>query len=213
MAKAYAEWLVRWRWPVLIASVLLSLLAASGGQFIEFRTDYRVFFSDDNPQLQAFEEIQNTYTKTDNVLFVLAPKNGNIFTQNTLAVVAELTEKSWQIPYSLRVDSITNYQHTEADGDDLIVDDLVPDAGNLDQPNLDRIRRIALNEPLLVHRIVSDTGHVTGVNVTIQLPDPEVETGEEVPEITAYARKLVEEIRETNPEIDVYLTGMVIMNN
>jgi predicted RND superfamily exporter protein len=213
MAKAYAEWLVRWRWLVLIASVLLSLLAASGGRFIEFKTDYRVFFSDDNPQLQAFEAIQNTYTKTDNVLFVLAPKNGDVFTRETLATVAGLTEKSWQIPYSLRVDSITNYQHTEADGDDLVVEDLVPDADSLAKADLERIRRIALNEPLLVHRIVSETGHVTGVNVTIQLPDPDLQTGEEVPEVTAYARQLVEEIRESNPELDIYLTGMVIMNN
>ncbi len=213
MAKAYAEWLVRWRWLVLIASVLLSLLVASGAQFIEFKTDYRVFFSEDNPQLQAFDEIQNTYTKTDNVLFVLAPKNGDIFTQKTLAIVTGLTEKSWQIPYSLRVDSITNYQHTEAYGDDLIVEDLVPDTGSLALADLERIRRIALNEPLLVHRIVSETGHVTGVNVTIQLPDPDVQTGKEVPEVTAFARQLVEEIREANPELDVYLTGMVIMNN
>lgn len=213
MAKAYAEWLVRWRWPVLVASVLLCLLAASGSQFIKFKTDYRVFFGDDNPQLQAFEAIQNTYTKTDNVLFVLAPKNGDVFTRETLAVVAELTEKSWQIPFSLRVDSITNYQHTEAEEDDLLVGDLVSDAGSLEPEDLERIRRIALNEPLLVHRIISETGHVTGVNVTVQLPDPELETGEEVPEVTAYARRLVEEIRETHPEIDVYLTGMVIMNN
>jgi len=213
MGKSYGEWLARWRYLVLVVVIALVAIAASGARFLTFKTDYRVFFSADNPQLQAFEQLQNTYTKTDNVLFVLAPKDGNVFTNETLASVIELTEASWQIPYSIRVDSITNYQHTEADGDDLIVDDLVPDAGQLDAAALERIRDIATHEPLLVHRVISPDGRVTGVNVTVQLPDPEVQTGKEVPRVTAFARNMVDKLRTENPDLDVYLTGMVIMNN
>ncbi len=211
MGKSYGEWLVRWRYPVLIFFILVAILAASGARFLTFKTDYRVFFSEDNPQLQAFEELQNTYTKTDNVLFVLAPGDGDVFTRETLASVVRLTEAAWQIPYSIRVDSISNYQHTDAEDDDLIVDDLVTDVDQLDEAGLQRIREIALNEPLIVNRLVSGRGHVTGVNVTIQLPDDG--TGKEVPEITAFARQLSEEVRASNPDLDVYLTGMVVMNN
>lgn len=213
MAKAYAEWLVRWRYLVLVITLVLVAAAASGLQFISFKTDYRVFFSEDNPQLKAFEQLQNTYTKTDNVMFVLAPKNGNVFTPETLASIARLTEAAWQIPYSIRVDSITNYQHTEAEGDDLLVADLVPEEelDELDEPALQRIRNIAVNEPLLVNHLISGKGHVTGVNVTIQLPDDT--TGKEVPEVAAFSRDLVKQVKAGNPDLDVYLTGMVIMNN
>ena len=76
MGKTYGEWLVRWRYPVLLISVLAVVAAASGIRFLTFKTDYRVFFSSDNPQLRAFEQLQNTYTKSDNVLFVLAPRDG-----------------------------------------------------------------------------------------------------------------------------------------
>ena len=203
--------MIRWRYAIMLATVLLVALAASGGRFLTFKTDYRVFFSEDNPQLLAFEELQNTYTKTDNVLFVLAPKNGDVFTPQTLAAVAELTTEAWQIPYSLRVDSLTNYQHTRAEGDDLIVDDLVPESVDLTPEKLRDIREIAVNEPLLVSRLVSSRGHVTGVNVTIQLPDDG--TGKEVPAITEHARNMVKQVRENYPDLDVYLTGMVIMNN
>jgi hypothetical protein len=211
MGKSYGEWVIRWRYLVLVATVALVTMAASGARFITFKTDYRVFFSTDNPQLQAFEQLQNTYTKTDNVLFVLAPKDGEVFSKNTLASVMHLTEAAWQIPYSLRVDSITNYQHTRADGDDLIVRDLVPATGELDEARLREIRDIAIGEPLLVNRLISPNGRVTGVNVTIQLPDEG--SGREVPEITAFARSLAGEVRAGNPDLDVYLTGMVIMNN
>lgn len=213
MAKNYAEWLVRWRYLILISTLVLVAAIGSGARFITFDTDYRVFFSEDNPQLKAFKELQNTYTKTDNVLFVLAPKDGNVFTRETLASVARLTEASWQMPYSLRVDSLTNFQHTRADGDDLHVDDLVPEEllDNLDAEALRRIRDIAVNEPLLVNHLISAKGHVTGINVTIQLPDDT--TGKEVPSVAAFARDLVEKVKAGNPELDVYLTGMAMMNN
>ena len=213
MAKSYAEWLVRWRYLILIFTIVLVAAIGSGARFITFDTDYRVFFSEDNPQLKAFEQLQNTYTKTDNVMFVLAPKDGNVFNRETLASVARLTEACWQMPYSIRVDSLTNYQHTRADGDDLHVDDLVPEEllENPDATALQRIRDIAVNEPLLVDHLISAKGHVTGVNVTIQLPDDT--TGKEVPSVAAFARDLVEKVKAGNPELDVYLTGMVMMNN
>ena len=201
MTRAYGDWVVRWRYAILLITILLVALAASGGRFLTFKTDYRVFFSEDNPQLLAFEELQNTYTKTDNVLFVLAPKDGNVFTRETLASVAALTKEAWQLPYSLRVDSLSNYQHTRAEGDDLIVADLVPDPSVLTTDELLDIREIAVNEPLLVSRLVSSQGHVTGVNVTIQLPDNG--TGEEVPAITKHARELVKQVKAENPGLDV----------
>jgi len=211
MVKSYGEWVLRWRFPVLVVCLALVALAASGGRFITFKTDYRVFFSTDNPQLKAFEQLQNTYTKTDNVMFALAPKQGSVFTPETLESIAQLTRACWQMPYSLRVDSVTNYQHTRAEGDDLIVADLVGDPHALDAQQLQSIHDIAVHEPLLVNRLISPDGRVAGVNVTIQLPDEG--NGGEVPEITEFARKLVEQTKAQNPNLDVYLTGMVIMNN
>ncbi len=67
MVKRYGEWLVRFRWLVLIASILAVFAVASGGRFLAFTNDYRVFFSADNPQLLAFENLQATYTKNDNI--------------------------------------------------------------------------------------------------------------------------------------------------
>ena len=126
--QTYAWGVIRWRWPILLLTVLLVAVAASGGRFLWFNTDYRVFFSEDNPQLNSFDELQNVYGKNDNVLFVLAPKDGEVFTAPTLAAVERLTEQAWQIPFSVRVDSVTNFQHTRAVGDDLFVADLVSNA-------------------------------------------------------------------------------------
>ncbi len=204
-------WVIKYRWLIILLTLLLVFAAASGGRFLVFKADYRVFFSEDNPQLQAFDKLEKTYTRNDNVLFVLTPKDGNVFTAETLKVVETLTEKSWQIPYSIRVDSITNFQHTRSEGDDLIVEDLVTDAENLTKTQLQYIKNIAINEPLLKQRLVSPSGHVTSVSATIQLP--RIDETKEVPEVVEFARKLADEIRVLAPNVEVRLSGMVLMNN
>jgi predicted RND superfamily exporter protein len=211
MTRCLAEWLVRWRWALLVAVILLVAAAASGIRFLSFSNDYRIFFSRENPQLLAFEELQDTYTKSDNVLFVLAPADGKVFSADTLPAVEWLTEQAWQIPYSIRVDSLSNFQHTYADGDDLIVEDLVTDAADYSAADLARVKRIALQEPLLVDRIISPDGRVTGVNVVIQLPG--VDPAEEVPEVVHFARDLAAQLEQRYPDIGVHLTGVILLNN
>ena len=67
-------------WITLLISILLVFSAAFGAQNLVFKGDYKVFFSEQNPELTAFESIQEIYAKSDNVAFILAPKNGDIFT-------------------------------------------------------------------------------------------------------------------------------------
>ncbi|MFQ5580034.1 MAG: RND family transporter [Nitrospiria bacterium] len=208
--KRLGEWVIRFRWLIIVSTLGLALAAGSGGRFLGFSTDYRVFFGKDNPQLQAFERLQDTYTKNDNVLFAIAPDDGKVFTRETLSLVEDLTKDAWQIPYSLRVDSITNFQHTWADGDELIVEDLVKNAASLSSFDLDRIKTVALSEPLLLNRNISPSGDVTGVNVTISLPGKSMD---EVPEVVAFVREMARKIETEHPEIKVYLSGMVMMNN
>ncbi|MDH3377908.1 MAG: hypothetical protein OEQ39_13250, partial [Gammaproteobacteria bacterium] len=85
MGTILAQWVIRWRFAIVVTAFLALGIAASGGRFLGFTTDYRVFFSADNPQLQAFETLQNTYTKYDNILFVLAPNDSNVFSIETLS--------------------------------------------------------------------------------------------------------------------------------
>ncbi|GMQ84400.1 MAG: MMPL family transporter [Gammaproteobacteria bacterium] len=211
MSRSLAERLVRWRWLLLVLVLACVGFAASGARFLSFSNDYRIFFSAENPQLIAFEELQNTYTKSDNVLIVVAPENGNVFTRKTLEAVEWLTGQAWQIPYSIRVDSVTNFQHTYAEGDDLVVEDLVMGAPDLDEEKLSRIRAVAVNEPLLVDRIVSPSGHVTAVNVIIQLPG--LDPAAEVPEVVSFTRDLAGRLTERYPGLQVHLTGIVFLNN
>ncbi|WP_086933922.1 efflux RND transporter permease subunit [Agarilytica rhodophyticola] len=208
-AARYADWVIRWRWLVLLAAVVTVIMAASGGRFIEFNNDYRVFFSKDNPQLQAFERLQRTYTKSDNILFAVVPPEGDAFSADMLAAVEELTEKAWHLPFALRVDSVTNFQYTSAEGDDLLVRDLAEGATAYSREQLSKVKQVALSEPFLAGQLVNSDGSITGVNVTFQLPEKSMDEG---PKAVAGARALVAELEEKYG-VKIHTTGTVMLFN
>lgn len=209
--ERYAIWLMNNRWLVLLLSIVMVGLLASGARFLKFDNDYRIFFDGDNPQLTAFEDLQSTYTKNDNVIMALAPKDGKVFTQKTLAAVVDITERAWKTPYSLRVDSLSNFQHTSAEGDDLTVQDLIENPASLSQADMDKIQDIALHEPLIINRLLSKKSHVTAINITVEFPEKDLT--KEVPETVASIRELKQYVNKTYPDLDVYLSGIVMMNN
>jgi uncharacterized protein len=209
----YARWIVEHRWLVLLLSALIVAAFGAGAKNLKFSTDYRVYFGKDNPQLLAFEELQNVYAKNDSILMMVEPRDGDAFQPRVLEAVRELTAEAWKLPYTLRVDSVTNFQHTEADGDDLRVAPLLGTDEKVTPDVARRIRAIATQETLMLHRLVSPTGHVTAVNITSQLPPPDQLTQRELPEAVAAARALREHILAKYPEVkEIYMTGSNMMS-
>ena len=206
----FSELMVARRWLVILAAVVAVLALAYGGRFLSFRADTREFFSQDNPLVVALEAHENTYTKDDHLMFVLAPKDGNVFTREVLAAVEELTEASWQIPYSSRINSLTNFQQIEAEGDDLRVFPLVEDASSLSEGDIERIRQIALASPQLSGRLLSEDGAVTAVFAALpSKPSGDIETALQ---IATYARELGVAFEERHPLIDLHVTGSVMFD-
>jgi len=200
------------RWLVIAATLLLALFALLGlRDGVKFETSYRVFFSEENPQLQAFDALQNTYTKDDNVMLVLTADSGSIYEQDFLEAVQWVTAQGWQVPYSRRVDSISNFQNSVAEGDDLYVEDLVPEGEALDRARLEEIRKAALAEPALYNRLVNDGGLVTGVNITVTLPGED--DMKEVPEVVGKIREIEQQFQERFPGIEFRKAGVVMLNN
>ncbi len=198
------------RWLVILLSIALAVAAGAGAGKLEFSTNYRVFFSAANPELKAFENLQNTYTKNDNFLFVVEHESGKAFSREALDAVEQLTEAAWQIPYAIRVDSVSNFQHTYAVEDDLIVEDLVSNAVGKSNVFLDQRKDVALDEPLLRDLLLTPDASITAINVVLQYPEKDLM---EVPEAVAVARDIAERIEADFPDIEVRITGVSMLNN
>ncbi len=211
MLRKYANWLLRFPWLVVITSFVLISATGYGMRYLHFKSDYRMFFNDENPELIAFESLQKTFTRDDNILVVLTPKNGNVFTAQNLSIAEKLTKDLWQTPYSTRVDSLTNFQYSHAVGDNVEVEDLVRDADKLSPETIARLQKIALDEPLLVNRLIAKDSKVMGINVVVQRPGKDQDA--ETMDAARHVRKLASELQAAHPDMAVHITGSIIMDS
>ena len=209
--ERFARWVVAARWLIIATSLTLVALAGSGGLFLEFSTNYRIFFKEDNPELLAYEALEDTYGKSDNVLFMIAPEDGDATSERALEASVWLTERAWRTPYSKRVDSIANFPHTTAVGDELSVRELVDPAKLADPEERARIREAALADPRLAGSLLARDGSVSAVHVSVELPEEDQTI--RVPEVAGFARVAVAEARDRFPGIDFRVVGTVMINH
>ena len=199
----------RLRWWMIILSTLAMLAATAGVPNIGITNDYRSMFGKENPQLALLDAFENIYGSSDNTLIAVAPDSGTMFSREALTAMEEITDAAWTIPYSIRVESLTNFAHSSADEDELIVESLVSDAALLEPSDIRRIQDIALNESAIAGRLVSRDGKVGGLVVNFALPDdPDLA----VIEITDFMDDMLNEARRQNPDIRYYMTGNVPLN-
>jgi uncharacterized protein len=206
---SYITTLLKYKKTVLLLSLLIPILAGFGFSKLKFISDSKVFFSENNPRLISYNKMENLYTDDDNVLIAIAPKTGNVFTKEVLAAIKELVDSSWQTPYSVRVDAVTNFQYTRADGDDLFVSDLVPNTDSLTNEALLKVKEIALKEPILFNRLINKDASVTGINITCKIDTSETASAV----ISSFVRKKTDEWKQKYKDIDVYISGNIMLNN
>ncbi|EIJ0934102.1 MMPL family transporter [Vibrio cholerae] len=205
------KWTTPRAWLVIMAWLAVMVIAFMGLGKLSLNNDYKVFFSKGNPDLVAFEAIENKYNSNDSVLIVVHPKVGDVFQPEVLQAVLELTDYAWQTPHSYRVDSISNYEYTYAKNDDLIVEDFITQA-NLNQPQgLQEKKAYALKQPELVNRYLAQDAHSTAINVLVSLTTEG--QSEEVREIAQFWQDKKQEMEARYPNLSFYLTGQVMQND
>ena len=207
--ERYIELVLSRRWLVALLATLIMLAVASGARFVTVSNDYRTLFSEEDPKLAALDALENTYSTSELALIAVTPQDGTVFTRETLGAIEALTDAAWQTPYSNRVDSLTNYSHSEASGDDLVVAPLVKGASSLGDAGLERVEKIALGAPAIAGRLASRDGRVGGVAIKFILPD---NMDQAVAEITDYLQDMLQQARASHPQLSYHLTGSVVMH-
>ena len=202
-------------WPRMI---MLSFFVVLGGLgygvvYLTISNDFRIYFSEDNPQLLTFERLEEAFISQDNVYFFIKPKNIGkvktpVFQADVLSLIKELTDEGWKLPYSGRVSSLANYQHTLATKDELFTNYLIPDELKLTARNIKQIKNIALNDPQILNTLVSKSGEVTGINVQLTLPENNARAAHEA---VLAARILADRLREKYP-VTILIAGSAATN-
>lgn len=210
----YGDWVVNKPWLTLVLSILVVMGLGYGGSRLSIDTDFRSYFGPNNPQLKNYDYIESTFNKKENIIFMLSPKTGDVLSDEMLKMQLEMTEAAWQLPFSSRVNSLTNFQYMSAEGDDLLVEDLISEDYMEDdkfQPEyVSQVRERILSEPLLINRMVKKDLKNSSIVVNFQV---EGKSETETPEIIAAERELIAEFNEKYPNVDIYSTGGVHISN
>ena len=199
------------RWQVILLALALTAILAAGAQFIvPVAVDFRNHFNKNDPHLIALENLEDTYAISDTVLVAVAPKNGTVFTREALFAVETLTKRLWQTPYVTRVDSITNYSHSRAVGDELIVNPLIDGARSLGDDDLKRVEKIALGTEEVSGRLVSPDGRVAALNLSLAIPDKDRQAAKV--KTVDFLHSVAQEETAKYPMIEFHLTGELFLN-
>lgn len=207
MIKQLSQALLRFKWLCIMLSFLAMVGLSAGITKLGFTNAYDAQFSADNPQFNAYKQLIADYDQIDNLLIAIAPESGNVFTSSHLNVVATLTDLAWQTPHSSRVDSISNYLYTYGIGEDIVSEPMFERPDQLTAEEIQTRARHALNEPSLRNALVSDKGHVTGINITIDLPRENLQA--EVSEVMTYINGIIDQLKIRHPDISFYLAGKI----
>lgn len=208
--------LLKFHWLFFVFSIIAAGFFMYGAKNLTPESDYKIFFSKDDPTLLAQEKIEDTYTKSDNVTFIVSsnlvsPKNEDLFSKQNIKALHELTEASWQLPYSFRVDSITNFQHTESIDDDLFVGDLVPNEKLLDVVFLEKAKNISTSQRETVNRLISTNAKTAAVVISLELSDDQKEIEKRSFEVVDAARIIKDDFAQKYPNLEFRLVGQTVV--
>ncbi|MEM1162933.1 MAG: MMPL family transporter, partial [Pseudomonadota bacterium] len=207
-----ADFIVRMRWLWLFTTAaLVAVSIANISNIVPLNPDARIFFAEENPDRQALDRFEETFNKNDNLMIAVEATGGEVFTPEVLAAVGELTEKTWYLPFVRRVDSITNFQHTRAEGDEMIVNDLVPEPAAVTPEEAAAAKEIAFSRVELPNQYIATNSDVTLVQALFTLPG--IDPTQEVPSIVKQVRELEAEIEANHPGIKLHMSGGVMVNN
>ncbi len=202
-------------WLILFIITLLSLGMFAGVSKLSFSNSYRIFFSNENPELTAFDNFLETYSKNDSALIVFhlpedSHPNETLIQRPYLETLQWATEQAWSLPFATRVDSLTNFQYSYSADDELYVEDLYQDLELMDDIEIIRRGDVAINEVILRGNLISPNKRTSAISVTVNMPEQSLD---EVPTLAKAVRDLKADIQQRHPELKIALSGVVMLNN
>jgi len=205
-----AAFVVSNRIKFAIATMVLAFAVFAGIPNLKLDTDGRVFMADNNPDKMLLDRFEQEFAKDDNLAIVIVPKDGAIFTPRTLGAIGALTEELWNLPYVRLVNSITRFQNTYADGDMMVVEDLVPEPSMVTDAEAAAARAVALDRVEIRNSLINDDASATAISVIFRLPG--VDLVSEIPDIISEAEPLLERYRADYPDITFKASGSVAVS-
>ena len=145
---------------ILLISLMLVVFTVLGlGRLTADFTHAGYFYKNDT-WLVEFDKFEKTFGNDDSIIIAVKNDEG-LFNKASIELLHHLTDEMWQLPDVIRVDSITNYQHIYADGDDINVEPLISPLKTYTAKQIEALKGIALKDEILPGYLISEDASMT----------------------------------------------------
>ena len=194
----------------ILIAIIITISLIPGLNRVESDFGYRIWFRESEPLLKRYDDFQAKFGNDDLVNIIIHSPDG-IFDKRSIEIVREATEGMWLIPDVISVDSITNYQWTTADGDDITIEDFIPE--EFDQSILNKKKELAINDKTLPDYLINKKATVTNIYAKIRpyfkgAPDDKL--------IINKTREMINKIKNRlgkDDKHEIYINGSLDINN
>ena len=203
--KDFAKLLIKYRYLSIGLVIIVVCLLATGLTKLTFNPDLETYFPEGHPAVIRYNEIDDMFIPTDNLIIAVHSNEGTLFNGDSLKVIEELTKKSWTIPYSVRVDSLTNYSYLKSVNDDLIVEPFIEEAEKKSIEFFEKRENLVAGEDIIYKSLISEDKKTSVVSIIVDPPGPNKE--DQNSELINYILGFIEPIKESNENLDIRLLG------
>ena len=200
-----SKFIIHNRIVFIFSCLVLVLILGRGITSVVFDPDMERFFPKGHPATSLSYEIDETFIRTDNLVIAINAKNNSIFTKKTLSLIESLTEKSWTVPYSIRVDSLTNYSYVRSVDDDLLVEPFIENAVSLEDSFIKQREKIVEEEEIIFGSLISKDKKTTVISIIVDPPNPDANI--KLIDTVEYMLEYVDEAKSNHPELDIRVLG------
>jgi predicted RND superfamily exporter protein len=202
--------LIRHRLYYFIGTFLVLMTLSSQLLHMVFNGNVNVMFDEENTHFQRLKQLDQQYIESNYLIILFEPAEGSVYQRKSLKIVEELTEALWQLPFAVRVDSVSNHPRLEVSGDNLSVTNLVQNSLQLTDQQRQSIQRYARDDQQIQGRLVSPGENATALFATIALPEQHLEA---VLQVSKQALLLKQDFEQRYPGSHLYLNGDIAIEN
>ncbi len=213
LIQVWADFVIKRRAGVLIASTLLVALALLTGPAIPFDNSTERYFVAGDPTLAEYDRLLELFGDNEYLVvgFEAGSNTEDIFSPDTLRDLDKVTEFLEFHPTITQVRSLSNYQYIHADGDTLSTDYLIEDISTLaDDPEaIARTKEILTEENLALDVLITADFRHTRIAARVEYREG---ASPHKIELVQELYRFVEEESISSDEYILHLSGYPLVN-
>ncbi len=197
-----ADFITKYAWPILIVTIVLTILAGTQLKNLKFEDDITKYMSEDDPEIIFYSEVVEKFAGSQSDMGVISLEYKDLFQVKNLQCIKNIVDELDKAPYIKSVTSFLNMPEIISTEEGLEVKDLVEVFPKNDK-EAKELKESLLENSLVKGKFISKDGNVTLLMM-------EFKKGIDGKELKDNLTKIVDS--QKGDAIKVYYSGMPLMS-